>query len=434
MNDYPDLRHYGYQIDTELGRNREGGRITWKGVNLNDHQTVVIKQFCFAQFGSTWSGYQASQQEIQVLQQLNHPSIPKYIAHLETDSGFCLIQEYIPASKLSEYRQLTLAEVKKVALYLLSVLVYLQQQSPPILHRDLKPDNILLDEGLNVYLVDFGFASFGSREVFGSSVFKGTPGFIAPEQIIQPILASDIYSLGVTIVCLLTHKGINEILKNTSADTPYQLDLKLLLPELEAELFAWLGKMIEPQVSKRFANAADARDALIAIEDQINSTPDQKTQITQINSSPLDLITQPKIAIGGTSIFILSGVAAWGIKFAYSQTQPTLTNITIAIIAAIAIILTQLGAVAITQADEEAKTGAKILAIIIPAFLTIISGWLWGRGEAVIIACAIASAEVITVAYFWVQIPTKELISLKLKLGWVLSAIALGITFGIKLF
>ncbi|MGL6339688.1 MAG: hypothetical protein ACRC80_11180 [Waterburya sp.] len=64
MNDYPNLNPYGYKIDAELGRNREGGRITWKGIKLDNQQTVVIKQFCFAQVGTTWSGYKAYEQEI----------------------------------------------------------------------------------------------------------------------------------------------------------------------------------------------------------------------------------------------------------------------------------------------------------------------------------------------------------------------------------
>ena len=189
MNGFSDLNQYGYQINTQLGCNREGGRITWKGENLVTKETVVIKQFCFAIANSSWSGYKAYEQEIKILQQLNHPGIPKYLDGIETDNGFCLIQEYIPACCLNSYRLLTTIEVKQVVLELLDILIYLQQQQPPVLHRDIKPENILLDDQLKVYLIDFGFASLGSEEVSGSSVFKGTPGFIAPEQIIKPILA-----------------------------------------------------------------------------------------------------------------------------------------------------------------------------------------------------------------------------------------------------
>jgi serine/threonine protein kinase len=429
MKKYLNLTAYGYRIDTELGRNREGGRITWKGINLNNKQTVIIKQFCFAQIGSTWSGYKAYEQEIKVLQKLNHPSIPKYLDSIETESGFCLIQEYIPASKLSECAQLTLPEVKQIALNILEVLIYLQQQNPPILHRDLKPDNILLAKDFNIYLIDFGFASLGSQEVSGSSVFKGTPGFIAPEQIIQPTLASDIYSLGVTLVCLLTNKDITELRSRISADEPYQLDLKSLLPNLERQFFIWLTKMTQPQASKRFPNALAARDALIAL----NVTSDLTSSIIVAPKSQLKTIIKPQIALGGFTVISLSTLAVWGIKFAHSQIEPTIINITIAIIAAIAITITELGTATIAQSDQEAKIPAITLGIMIPTCLTIISGWLWGRGEAVSIAAAIAVSEVITVAYFWLQIPTWQGTSLKLKLGFLFSAIALGLTLGINL-
>jgi serine/threonine protein kinase len=429
MNDYPNLTAYGYKIDTELGRNREGGRITWKGIKLDNQQAVVIKQFCFAQVGSTWSGYKAYEQEIKVLQTLHHHSIPKYLDSIETESGFCLIQEYIPASKLSECGQLTLSEVKQIALNILEILIYLQQQNPPILHRDLKPDNILLDQAFNVYLIDFGFASLGSQEVSGSSVFKGTPGFIAPEQIIQPTLASDIYSLGVTIVCLLTNQDIAEIRGWTSADAPYQLDLSSLLPGLERQFFTWLAKMIQPQASKRFANAVAARKALVALD----LTSDLSSTMTVTPSSQLETIIKPKIALGALAVASLSTIAVWGIKFAQSQIEPTTINITIAIVAAIAITITELGAAAIAQSDKEAKIPAITLGIMIPTCLTILSTWLWGRGEAVSVAAAIGVSQVITVAYCWLQIPTWQATSLKLKLGFLFSAIALGMTLGIKL-
>lgn len=429
MNDYPNLTAYGYKIDTELGRNREGGRITWKGIKLDNQQAVVIKQFCFAQVGSTWSGYKAYEQEIKVLQTLHHHSIPKYLDSIETESGFCLIQEYIPASKLSKCGKLTLSEVKQIALNILEILIYLQQQNPPILHRDLKPDNILLDQAFNVYLIDFGFASLGSQEVSGSSVFKGTPGFIAPEQIIQPTLASDIYSLGVTIVCLLTNQDIAEIRGWTSADAPYQLDLSSLLPGLERQFFTWLAKMIQPQASKRFANAVAAREALVALD----LTSDLSSTMTVTPSSQLETIIKPKIALGALAVVSLSTIAVWGIKFAQSQIEPTIINITIAIVAAIAITITELGAAAIAQSDKEAKLPAITLGIIIPTCLTILSTWLWGRGEAVSVAAAIGVSQVITVAYCWLQIPTWQATSLKLKLGFLFSAIALGMTLGIKL-
>ena len=93
MNDFPNLDEYGYKIEEQLGCNREGGRITWKGKSLINQKTVVIKQFRFAVADSSWSGYKAYEQEIKILQQLNHSGIPKYLDGIETENGFCLIQQ-----------------------------------------------------------------------------------------------------------------------------------------------------------------------------------------------------------------------------------------------------------------------------------------------------------------------------------------------------
>ncbi|WP_225894137.1 serine/threonine protein kinase [Atlanticothrix silvestris] len=200
---YPDFSEHGYQILQELGRNREGGRITWLASNI-DHKEVVLKQFCFAQAGSSWSGFQAHQREIDVLKGLEHLGIPRYLTSFATFDGFCLVQEYINAPSLAQTPNFAPEEIKQIAVNALEILVYLQSLNPAVIHRDIKPENILVDEQLQVYIIDFGFARIGSQEVAGSSVFRGTPGFIPPEQMFKPTAATDLYSLGITLICLLT--------------------------------------------------------------------------------------------------------------------------------------------------------------------------------------------------------------------------------------
>ena len=82
MSNLPDFSTLGYQVIRELGHNYIGGRITYLATNLRTQQPVVVKQFHFAKFSSDWSGFKAYEREIQVLQGLNHPGIPRYL-----DSG-----------------------------------------------------------------------------------------------------------------------------------------------------------------------------------------------------------------------------------------------------------------------------------------------------------------------------------------------------------
>jgi serine/threonine protein kinase len=262
MSSYPDFQAQGYEVTRELGRNREGGRITWLATNLNTGQQEVIKQFCFAQAGSSWSGSEAHAREIQVLKGLDHSGIPSYLHSFETSDGFCLVQEYIHASTLAEPRSFSPEEIKQIAVKVLEILVYLQNRIPSVIHRDIKPENILVDEQINVYLIDFGFARIGSHDVAGSSVFKGTPGFIPPEQMFKPTNATDLYALGATLICLLTGIKSTKIDQLQDEDDPYVINFRHLLPRLSLRFIGWLEKMVQPKQKDRFTNAEAALESL----------------------------------------------------------------------------------------------------------------------------------------------------------------------------
>jgi serine/threonine protein kinase len=425
MNDIPDLTSYGYEIGQELGRNREGGRITWKGKHLATNQIVIIKQFRFATTASTWSGYRDYQQEIELLQQLEHPGIPCYLASLETDDGFCLIQEYKNAPNLSDCRQFNLTEIKQIILQILEILIYLQQKNPSVLHRDLKPENILVDDRLKVYLIDFGFARFNNEKLSSSSVFKGTPGFMPPESAIAPTLASDLYSLGVTIVCLLAHIKSSEILQLITSDNPYQLKYKELLPPLPPRFVFWLKKMLQPQAKKRFANAAAARAALEPLDLQ---PPSDTTALAFPKITQIDRPT----AISSTALLFLSTIAVLSIDFARSRIEPTAINIAIAILAAMVITIGELGAGTLAATDRQSSS-AIALGAIVPILVVGVSSFIFGRGEAVAIAAAIPLAEIIVLSYFWGEKFFLTKSSSKINIISWFGAIVLGFTLGLKL-
>ncbi|QKQ74935.1 serine/threonine-protein kinase [Nostoc sp. TCL240-02] len=259
---YPDFSEHGYQVLRELGRNREGGRITWLASKVDTGEQVVVKQFCFAQAGSSWSGFKAYEKEIQFLQELNHRGIPHYLSSFDRPDGFCLVQEYINAPSLAETRSFAPEEIKQIAVKALGILVYLQNRIPPIIHRDIKPENILVDEQLNVYIIDFGFARIGSQEVAASSVFRGTPGFIPPEQMFKPTDATDLYALGATLICLLTGIKSTKIDQLQDREDPYLIKFQHLLPQLSLRFLGWLTKIVQPLHKNRFSNAQSALEAL----------------------------------------------------------------------------------------------------------------------------------------------------------------------------
>ena len=275
MSQFPQFADRGYRVQRQLGQNRAGGRMTYLAEADNSSEPVVLKQFLFGD-AAQWSAYDSCEREIQVLKGLDHPGIPRYLDSFETENGFCLVQEYKPAPSLAQKRSFSPEEVKEIAIALLEILVYLQNRIPPVIHRDIKPENVLVSEqptsnGLQVYLVDFGFARIGPGDVAMSSVVKGTLGFMPPEQLFNRPLteASDLYGVGATLICLLTQTQSQDI--GELMDDRYTIDFESRVPKLSLRWVDWLKTLVQPAPSDRYANAAEALAALNPI--YVNRVP-----------------------------------------------------------------------------------------------------------------------------------------------------------------
>ncbi|PRW59623.1 serine threonine kinase [Chlorella sorokiniana] len=165
-----------------------------------------------------WKQLELFEREAQILKNLSQPGIPQYLEYFEQDTeqdrAFVLVQELAQGKSLADLVasgwRADEAEVTRIALELLDILGYLGSRRPPVIHRDVKPDNIVLEGGRTggrVYLVDFGgvqAAAATAADPLGSTIV-GTYGYMAPEQFrgaASP--ASDLYGLGGTLLFLLT--------------------------------------------------------------------------------------------------------------------------------------------------------------------------------------------------------------------------------------
>jgi serine/threonine protein kinase len=267
----PCLDRYGYHLEDVLGFNRGGGRVTYRGIQLATGRSVAIKQFRFAHQDADWSAYRQCEREAQVLRDLDHPGIPRYRDHFETEDGFCLVQDYIAGRSLGEPRSFDPDTLHRVMVSLLEILIYLHNRVPPVIHRDLKPENVLIAEATDaeparVYLVDFGLARLGTGE--GSSTIAGTLGFMAPEQVFQQrtVPASDLYGLGATIICAICGLRSHQI-GLLMDDREFRLHFRDRAPsQLSLRWLAWLEQLVEPRLGDRFPSAQAALDALRPID------------------------------------------------------------------------------------------------------------------------------------------------------------------------
>lgn len=149
-------------------------------------------------------------EEANLLARLDHPGIPKVLAAYEKDGKRYLVREYLEGRSLAEIvsasGSLTANDIFDIALKLTDILRYLHSQTPPVIHRDIKPQNIIAGKDGDIYLIDFGIARVHKEERRQDTSVILTLDYASPEQygFEQTTPLSDIYSLGVVMLYLAT--------------------------------------------------------------------------------------------------------------------------------------------------------------------------------------------------------------------------------------
>ncbi len=180
------------------------------GQNKKSKQKVAIKIYPKYKLNDA-TKKKAVQREIACMKKLEHPNIVKLIEHFETAKEVYLIQEFINGVSLYQFiknktskRILPEEQARFFFKQLCECMRYLHSQS--ICHRDLKLENILIDDRNNVKLIDFGF-SICTPPDQKLKIFCGTPSYMAPE-IVQKKdycgFATDIWSLGIILYVILS--------------------------------------------------------------------------------------------------------------------------------------------------------------------------------------------------------------------------------------
>ncbi len=262
--------------------------------------------------------------EAVVLEKLgdDNNQIPQLYAYFELDGQFYLVQEWIEGVTLAEKIQKEGIQsenfVRDILINLLPVLDYVH--SKKIVHRDIKPDNIILREadGKPV-LIDFGAV----KEAMGTvatpqgnetnSIVIGTPGFMPSEQAAgRPLYSSDLYSLGLTAIYLLTGKTPQQLELDTRSG---EIVWRHFIPGINQNLADILDKSIQYHPRDRFATAKEMLEALntniLPISPTVSSAPPAPIITNTIASlSPSIWHNHKTKIIGG---LIASGVVATAI-------------------------------------------------------------------------------------------------------------------------
>jgi predicted Ser/Thr protein kinase len=245
----------GYKVERVLAQGPHGRVYRACGQG----EAVALKELQFASVPGAQE-IDAFEREAAMLQTLRHARIPRFVASFSEGEGvqlrLYLASQFIEGELLSARiarGPFTQEELRDLAVQVLEVLVYLHRQ--PVLHRDIKPDNLIVRPGGEIVLVDFGSA----RRLLGSSTYGstmvGTFGYMPTEQLGGTVDAtSDLYALGATLLHASTGKPPADLLAS---------DFTLQVPRTVPEpIRAVIERLVQPRRERRFQSAEDVLAAI----------------------------------------------------------------------------------------------------------------------------------------------------------------------------
>jgi serine/threonine protein kinase len=307
----PDLTEFGYAIIKPIDAIHNTLKINniynfYQGLMISNEQPVFIKEFPINYINQNidekWQELTASEQEESLLKSLDHPRLSKYIATVKTDQAIYVISEFIDFPSLAKLQgKFTAAAVKKFALSMLEILIYLQRQKPAIIHGQILPENILIDQDFNAYLINFSL----NQSAPDSSLLLG------PQEKLDSVfnITSDLYNLGLICLTLLTGKSLDKILK--LSDKYYVFPVKKIVPSLSELFIMWFTQILAPSQDKRFENAMAASGALRPIPvlgDAAMLHKADTEELRPLKKSVVIVLTATTIAILSGTIWISRGI------------------------------------------------------------------------------------------------------------------------------
>jgi serine/threonine protein kinase len=223
---------------------------TLDAVDKQAGKAVAIKRFQ-VRGAKSWKDVELAEREARVLATLSHPNLPVYVEHFEEDGALYLVMEKIEGETLSTLRRRKATfshdEIARFLRDADSVLGYLHSRAPSIIHRDIKPGNVIRRADGSFAFVDFGSVRDQLKPEGGSTVV-GTFGYMAPEQFQgRSLPGSDVYAVGATALALVTGREPEELPhRGLAIDVPAALGRGA-----EPWLVRALSSMLEPDPDKR---------------------------------------------------------------------------------------------------------------------------------------------------------------------------------------
>jgi serine/threonine protein kinase len=283
----PALLKQRYRILTAIGQGGFGAIYQAEDTHFPNHPKRAVKEMLMQSRDphEQQQAIEAFKQEALLLAGLMHPNLPRIYEYFEEAGRWYLVMDYINGETLEDRAQassvnkLPFQQALHFATQLCTVLDYLHNQQPPIIFRDLKPDNIMVTSDDHLYLIDFGIARlFKPGQAKDTSAF-GSPGYAAPEQYgkAQTTAQADIYSLGATLHRLLSGRD--------PSDNPFHFSALDLTQDAPAGPICanLVERMVAMDVQKRPSSMREIKQNLQnlaqqpVISEPLSSNPEKNT-------------------------------------------------------------------------------------------------------------------------------------------------------------
>ncbi|GAB1444007.1 hypothetical protein MASR2M39_28520 [Ignavibacteriales bacterium] len=273
-----------YELLEQLGQGGMG--VVYKARHIHFDEIYAIKRL-WEQFSANEMVLNLFLNEAKILRRLNHKNIVQVIDVFSLENQNYIVMEYIKGRSLDEIIKKEVGPIRRerannLFKQMLEGIAYIHNQPAPIIHRDIKPLNLLVTEDDTVKITDFGIAKVLDAGQNASTVVKGTPVYMSPEQIIDPKsvdIRTDVYSLGMTFYEMLcgrtpfsgdtttTPTAIYAAIINSEVPPPTHF-----YPGISDALSDFVMKAIHRDKNQRFADANEMLRELEKLENSGETT------------------------------------------------------------------------------------------------------------------------------------------------------------------
>jgi len=251
-----------YQVVSKM---TEGGMSTIYVGKSNRGKAVIVKEASGADLTQSEERLRIEAEILRTLSSPGHPRVVRYVDEGTNLGPFCLVEEQLEGETLADrYRDAPAdaATATRYGLQLLEALSYLHGRN--VIHRDVKPKNIIIDVRREVVLIDFGAAKKEFHQFTGSGTVIYTPGWGAPEQNLgEATPASDLYSVGAVLFFLLTAQDPQASMRQLA---PGKAELSRSPRDIEPSVPSELSDVVTQAMAfdpkERFPTAQDMAEAI----------------------------------------------------------------------------------------------------------------------------------------------------------------------------